>query len=888
MNDEWGGELGALANYYSTPYSHCGNGPDNNGNLLMSQTIINSFYIEDRYTYDSLNRLKSVGEFQNGTTNTGNQIYDYDRWGNRISLTANGTGINNTSFVIESATNRIYAPGDLALDPDSRRIRYDAAGNQKHDSYTGAGSRTFDAENKITAAAATGNQTATYVYDATGQRIKRTANDVETWQVYGFGGELLAEYPANGDKLSPQKEYGYRNGELLITAEPAPVSSPSGPNFAAASNGATATASSAYPGVVPGYVINGDHVGSSSWWADNTTSAYPDSLEVAFSSSKTISEIDVFGLQQNPGRPVAPTLTMTSSYALTDFAVQYWTGSAWVGVPGASVSGNDKVWRKFTFAPLSTSKIRVYVTNVAGDNHSQIVEVEAYGPVNVAAASNGAIATASSSYPTVVPANANNGDHVGSSSWWADDTPSVYPDWLEVNFGGSKTINEIDVYGLQQNYSSPTEPTLTMTSSYALTNFEVQYWTGSAWATVPGTSVTGNDKVWRKFTFAPLTTSKIRVYVTSVAGDNRSQIVELEVYANATIQWLITDHLGTPRMIVDQTGTMANVKRHDYLPFGEELFAPAGGRSAPLGYAAGDGVRQQFTSKERDNETGLDYFIARHFSSFQARFVSPDEFTGGPDELFDFTGVAQANPTFYADVTHPQSLNKYQFCLENPLAYVDPDGHQQALIQRMMLEKAPDSRIMSTGKSVAAAVDASTEVLKGGGKEVLNFGIGLSNGGAIMLHQKTVAPYTPSNRYQEGGMDVAFDLMLFLPMLTGRTSVGGVAVAESDETTLVTSEAANASRNTKQAGRLTEPNPAPTGTIVQEKGVTIQRYTRDHGPAHLHVEGRGSSTRIGQNGRPLRGDPALSRTQQQVVNNNRSQIRRTVKQVMKEHRFNSQ
>lgn len=38
-NDEWGGELGAIANYYSNNWIHGGSGPDNNGNLLMSQTI---------------------------------------------------------------------------------------------------------------------------------------------------------------------------------------------------------------------------------------------------------------------------------------------------------------------------------------------------------------------------------------------------------------------------------------------------------------------------------------------------------------------------------------------------------------------------------------------------------------------------------------------------------------------------------------------------------------------------------------------------------------------------------------------------------------------------------------------------------------------------------
>src|SRR5713226_5964948 len=56
-----------------------------------------------------------------------------------------------------------------------------------------------------------------YSYDGDGRRVKRTVNGTTTWQVYGIGGELLAEYPANASASNPQKEYGYRNGQLLIT-----------------------------------------------------------------------------------------------------------------------------------------------------------------------------------------------------------------------------------------------------------------------------------------------------------------------------------------------------------------------------------------------------------------------------------------------------------------------------------------------------------------------------------------------------------------------------------------------------------------------------------------------------------------------------------------------
>ncbi|HKP45306.1 MAG TPA: RHS repeat-associated core domain-containing protein [Pyrinomonadaceae bacterium] len=227
-----------------------------------------------------------------------------------------------------------------------------------------------------------------------------------------------------------------------------------------------------------------------------------------------------------------------------------------------------------------------------------------------------------------------------------------------------------DVFGLQQNSGSAVEPTLTMTTSYALTSFEVQYWDGSSWATVSGGSVSGNDKVWKKFSFSSLTTNKIRVNVTSVSGDNHTQVVEVEAWGPATesgsssaanINYLVTDQLGTPRMIFDQSGSLAATKRHDYAPFGEELFD--GARTTAMGYAANDTTRQQFTSKERDNETGLDYFGARYFASTQGRFTSVDPARIKLKQLLD-----------------PQDLNRYSYVANNPLAFVDPDGEEKIKI----------------------------------------------------------------------------------------------------------------------------------------------------------------------------------------------------------------
>jgi YD repeat-containing protein len=143
----------------------------------------------------------------------------------------------------------MYAPGDAALADSSRRIRYDLAGNQIKDSYTGYGAATFDAENRISAIQNSFGSASSYSYDGDGKRTGRNTNNQATWQIYGFGGELMAEYGVGGLR----KEYGYRNGELLITAEaPASVATTENVSWTnvvgatASGNSLTKTASTAW------------------------------------------------------------------------------------------------------------------------------------------------------------------------------------------------------------------------------------------------------------------------------------------------------------------------------------------------------------------------------------------------------------------------------------------------------------------------------------------------------------------------------------------------------------------------------------------------------------------------------------------------------------------
>ncbi len=72
--------------------------------------------------------------------------------------------------------------------------------------------------------------------------------------------------------------------------------------------------------------------------------------------------------------------------------------------------------------------------------------------------------------------------------------------------------------------------------------------------------------------------------------------------------------------------------------------------------------RYRFTGKERDTESGNDYFGARYYASAMGRWLSPD-------------WSAKVAPIPYVKLDDPQTLNLYAYMQNSPLSGVDPDGH---------------------------------------------------------------------------------------------------------------------------------------------------------------------------------------------------------------------
>jgi RHS repeat-associated protein len=102
--------------------------------------------------------------------------------------------------------------------------------------------------------------------------------------------------------------------------------------------------------------------------------------------------------------------------------------------------------------------------------------------------------------------------------------------------------------------------------------------------------------------------------------------------------------LGTESARSDVTGTICQTISS--LPFGDAQQINGSCTPSPV----------FFTSKERDTESGLDYFGARYYASTMGRWMSPDPSNWGVD--------------FY----NPQTWNHYSYVGNNPLSNTDPNG----------------------------------------------------------------------------------------------------------------------------------------------------------------------------------------------------------------------
>ena len=126
--------------------------------------------------------------------------------------------------------------------------------------------------------------------------------------------------------------------------------------------------------------------------------------------------------------------------------------------------------------------------------------------------------------------------------------------------------------------------------------------------------------------------------------------------ANNAVHYFFSDHLGSTSLVTNATGTMAACA--GYVSGEQETdYYPYGGEYPPFCSTISD-QKFKFTGKERDAESSLDYFGARHYASSLGRYMRPDD------------PFADQHPG------DPQSWNLYSYVRNNPLNATDPSGHE--------------------------------------------------------------------------------------------------------------------------------------------------------------------------------------------------------------------
>ena len=122
-----------------------------------------------------------------------------------------------------------------------------------------------------------------------------------------------------------------------------------------------------------------------------------------------------------------------------------------------------------------------------------------------------------------------------------------------------------------------------------------------------------------------------------------SEQITFRSYCN----WLLGDHLGSTSMVADASGAVVNELR--YSAFGEIRYQNG---TLTTDYS--------YTGQRQEAEIGLYYFVARWYDPAIGRFIQADTVVPNPGTALGY--------------------DRYGYNFNNPIKYIDPDGHNPLLI----------------------------------------------------------------------------------------------------------------------------------------------------------------------------------------------------------------
>jgi RHS repeat-associated protein len=149
------------------------------------------------------------------------------------------------------------------------------------------------------------------------------------------------------------------------------------------------------------------------------------------------------------------------------------------------------------------------------------------------------------------------------------------------------------------------------------------------------------------------------------------RIARLDLSGGA-VHYYFSDHLGSSNVVTNATGATIE-EESEFYPFGGER----------LIIDTLPDQQYKFTGKERDPESGLDYFGARYYSSSLGRFATVDPKAIGLRHL-----------------VNPQKFNRYAYVLNNPISLFDPNGEEEITVVLRAFIKQSSIQVPVAGVSV--------------------------------------------------------------------------------------------------------------------------------------------------------------------------------------------
>ena len=674
-----------------------------NTTAKISKTGTGGIRVERGYRYSGANRYELVStpyvDRGAGWTRT-----KYDRNGRVVEVKVFAGkpapwGSNTTS--LGTTTTRYSANTTTVTDPDSvtRTHTYDGLGRLTRVRENGISATTcysYDVLDNLTSvrqgatesgSSCSGGQLRTFAYDSL-SRLKTAVNPESgtTRYTYDDNGNLLTMTDARGgrvdhgpyDDLDRNTRTRYSGGGSDFSSTPAVTYSYDASGAAgcknqhrltAVSSSVSTTRYSCYDGL--GRVTTSSQQTGGATYSFSYAYNPDDTLEsVTYPSTRKLAyQYDAAGRLTAVGENTVGASDYASAIrykphggintlTLGNGLYESWTYNQRLQTTqiklGATSSGSDKLKLEFNYG-ASTNNGNLLSQIITRPGLSALTQTYTYDQVNRldSAAESGAGTAFSRTYDYDV--YGNRWVNAGSTNLFVQ-TPQQQSDFdattnrLTTTFGAS-----YDAAGNQTGYDNSGN-LLDWTAAYDGENRQRYFCdqTAAACGSSNKTAEYRYDGEGRRV--QKVTSSVTETYVYDAFGRLAAEYSTDASTSGGTF-YRTTDHLGSTRLVTRQD--QSDAACFDFAPFGEEIPDTIGSRSSNACFAASFDGRHRFTGQERDEESDLDYFLARYYSGPLGRFLSVDPLlnSGRPD--------------------YPQTWNRYGYVSGNPLRFIDSLGLYQ-------------------------------------------------------------------------------------------------------------------------------------------------------------------------------------------------------------------